>query len=147
VLDAQGALLRATSNFVHPARQVIRIGTSPLIRAGWLVRMLEEFRQAHTAIEIILHEQNMEDLYRMLSDGLIDVVCGVAYTRKTSWRTAFLYREPLYYIPRGANYPASDGLVTLESIASEAFVMVPNAYGLAQATHTLFRHYRMKEHA
>jgi len=79
--------------------------------------MLEEFRKAHTGIDIILHEQNMADLYRMLSDGLIDVVFGVADTRKPSLRTAFLYREPLYYIPRGVNSPASDGAVTFESIS------------------------------
>jgi DNA-binding transcriptional LysR family regulator len=90
MLDAQVALLHATRNFVRPSRKVIRIGTSPLIRAGWLVRMLEAFRKAHTEIDIILHEQNMADLCRMLSDGLIDVVFGVADTRKTSWSTAFL---------------------------------------------------------
>jgi DNA-binding transcriptional LysR family regulator len=144
MLEAQGALLHATSNFVRPSRQVIRIGTSPLIRAGWLVRMLEAFRKAHTEIEILLHEQNMADLYRMLSDGLIDIVFGVADTRKTSWRTAFLYREPLYYIPRGVNYPDSDGPVTFASIASEAFVMVPDACGLARATRALFRNSRRK---
>jgi DNA-binding transcriptional LysR family regulator len=55
VLDAQVALLHETRNFVRSSRKGIRIGTSPLIRAGWLVRMLEEFRKAHTDIEIILH--------------------------------------------------------------------------------------------
>jgi DNA-binding transcriptional LysR family regulator len=90
MLDAQVELLHETKNFVRRSRKVIRIGTSPLIRAGWLVRLLEEFRKVHTGIEIILHEQNMADLYRMLSDGLIDVVFGVADTRKTSWSTAFL---------------------------------------------------------
>jgi DNA-binding transcriptional LysR family regulator len=144
MLDAQGELLHATRNFVRPSRKVIRIGTSPLIRAGWLVRMLEAFRKAHTEIDIILHEQNMADLYRMLSNGLIDIVFGVADTRKTSWSTAFLYREPLYYIPRGVNYPERDGPVTFASIASEAFVMVPDACGLARATRALFRNSRRK---
>ena len=36
MLDAQVELLHETRNFVRP-RKVIRIGTSPLIRAGWLV--------------------------------------------------------------------------------------------------------------
>ena len=52
VLDAQVELLHETRNFVRPSQKVIRIGTSPLIRAGWLVRMLEEFRKAHTDIEM-----------------------------------------------------------------------------------------------
>jgi DNA-binding transcriptional LysR family regulator len=147
VLDAQVELLHETRNFVRPSRKVIRIGTSPLIRAGWLVRMLEEFRKAHTDIDIILHEQNMADLYRMLSDGLIDFVFGVADTRKTSWSTAFLYRDPLSYVPRGVNSPERDGPVTFESIASEAFVMVPDACGLARATRALFRNSRRKLNA
>ncbi len=144
VLSAQTELLHETRNFVHPARKVIRIGTSPLIRASWLVAMLEKFRKAHADLEIILHEQNMADLYRMLDDEVLDFVFGIAETRKTSWGTAFLYREPLYYIPRGANRPEGDGAVTFESIAGETFVMVPNVCGLARATRALFRSHRRK---
>jgi DNA-binding transcriptional LysR family regulator len=144
MLDAHVELLRETRSFVRPSRMVIRIGNSPLIGAGWLLPMLEEFRKAHPDIEIILHEQNMADLYQMLKDGLIDFVFGVAETRKASWGTAFLYREPLYYIPRGVNYPESDGGVTFESIASESFVMVPNSCGLTRAIRALFRNYRRK---
>ena len=144
VLDAQIELLSETRSFVHPSRMVIRIGTSPLIRAGWLVAMFEEFRKIRADIEIMLHERNMADLYRMLSDEQIDFVFGVADTRKTSWNTAFLYREPLYYIPRGVNYPESDRAVTFKSIACESFVMVPDACGLARATRALFRNYRQQ---
>jgi len=144
VLDAQVDLLQETRSFVHPSRMVIRIGTSPLIRGGWLAPMLEAFRKEHPDIELILHEQNMADLYRMLSDELLDFVFGVADTRKASWGTTFLYREPLYYIPRGANYPKSDGTVTFENIAAEPFIMVPNSCGLAQATRALFRNHRRK---
>ncbi|TSK05159.1 MAG: LysR family transcriptional regulator [Geobacter sp.] len=144
MLNAQAELLHETRKFVRPARNVIRIGTSPLIRTGWVVAMLEEFRKAHGDVEIILHEQNMADLYRMLGEGLIDFVFGVSDARKASWNTVFLYREPLHYIPRGANHPEDGTTVTFESIASEAFVMVPNACGLARATRALFRNYRRK---
>jgi len=144
VLSARAELLHETRDFVHPARKVIRIGASPLIRASWLVSMLEKFRKAHADLEIILHEQNMADLYRMLEDELLDFVFGIAETRKASWGTAFLYREPLYYIPRGTNHPEGDGTVTFESIANETFVMVPNVCGLARATRALFRSHRRK---
>lgn len=144
VLNAQVDLLQETRSFVHPSRLVIRIGASPLIRGGWLAPMLEAFRKTHPDIEIILHEQNMADLYRMLNDELLDFVFGVVDTRKTAWSTAFLYREPLYYIPRGANHPESEGTVTFESIAGEPFIMVPNSCGLAQATRALFRNHRRK---
>ena len=129
---------------MHPSRKVIRIGTSPLIRASWLIPMLEEFRKAYIDIEIMLYEQNMADLYRMLDDELLDFVFGIVDARKTSWDTAFLYRDPLYYIPRGTNYPAGGGAQTLESITGETFVMVPDVCGLARATRALFRSQRRK---
>lgn len=66
VLRAQAELLLETRNFVHPSRAVVRIGTSPLLGANWLAPMLEEFRKMHPDVEIILHEQNMAELYRML---------------------------------------------------------------------------------
>lgn len=144
VLDAQVDLLHETKKFVHPSRMVIRIGTSPLISGSWLAPMLEAFRKEYPDIEIILREQNMADLYRMLSDELLDFVFGVAESHKTSWGKTFLYREPLYYIPRGAECPQGDGAVTFESIAGELFIMVPNACGLAQATRALFRNHRSR---
>lgn len=144
MLNAQDELLHEVKNFVHPLQKVIRIGTSPLIRAGWLARMLEEFRKTHAGIEVLLHEQNMGDLYRMLREGLTDFVFGVADGRRAAWGRTFLYREPLYYIPRGVNYPEGDGAVPFESIAGEAFVMVPDACGLARATRALFRNHRRR---
>ena len=146
ILNANDELLREARNFVHPARTAIRIGTSPLINHGWLAPMLETFRRANPGLEIILHEQNMADLYRMLDDGLLDFVFGVADTRKPSWGTAFLYREPLYFIPRGDGRPESGEPVPLEQIAGETFVMVPSVCGLARATRALFRSHRRKLH-
>lgn len=144
VLEAQAALLRETRSFTHPERQVIRVGISPLIRSGWLGPMLGSFRQANSGTEIILHEQNMADLYRMLDDGLLDFVFGVTYTCKPSWETAFLYREPLYFIPRGGSRAGDGEAAPFESIAGETFVMVPNVCGLARATRDLFRSHRRK---
>jgi DNA-binding transcriptional LysR family regulator len=144
VLGAQAELLGEVRNYAHPSRAVVRIGTSPLIRANWLVRMLEKYRQAHPDVEIILHEQNMADLYRMLEDGLLDFVFGVIDVPKPSWRRAFLYREPLYFVPRGEKFPERGETVTFKEIAGETFVMVPNVCGLARATRAIFRSHRRK---
>lgn len=144
VLSAQAELLHESRNFVHPSRTVVRIGTSPLLRANWLVPMLEEFRKTNPDVEIILHEQNMAVLYRMLDEGLLDFVLGVADAPKPSWNRAFLYGEPLYFIPRGANHLESKGTIRFEDIAEETFVMVPDACGLARATRALFRSHRHK---
>ena len=142
VLAAQADLLRESRNFAP--RKVARIGASPLLRAGWLAPMLEEFRKTHPDVEVILHEQNMADLYRMLDEELLDFVFGVADARKPSWSGTFLYREPLYFIPRGVNHPEPEGAVVFEAIAGETFVMVPNVCGLARATRALFRRHRRK---
>ena len=144
VLDAQAELLHEARGFAQPSRAAVRIGTSPLIRAGWLAPMLEEYRNVHPDVEIILHEQNMADLYRMLDEELLDFVFGVADTRKQSWDGTFLYREALYFIPRGGNGPESGETVKLEDIAGETFVMVPNICGLSRATRALFRSRRRK---
>lgn len=144
VLAANDNLLRETRSFVHPTRAAIRIGVSPLVNANWLAAMLEKFREINPEIEAILHEQNMADLYRMLDDRLLDLVFGVADTRKAAWEGTFLYREPLYFIPRGVNYPEGEGAVPFEKISGETFVMVPNVCGLAKATRSLFRSHRRK---
>ena len=144
ILKAHDDLLRETRNFAHPSRTAVRIGISPLINPGWLTSMLEKFRGANSRAEVILHEQNMADLYRMLDEGLLDFVFGVADTRKPSWNNARLYSEPLHFIPRGTQYPEDEGAVPFERIAGETFVMVPNVCGLARATRSLFRSHRRK---
>lgn len=143
-LAAQAELLRESGSFARPSQKTVRIGTSPLLRAGWLASMLEKFRKTHPEVEVILHEQNMADLYRMLDEELLDFVFGVADARKSSWGGTFLYKEPLYFIPRGANRPAGEESVGFEDIAGEIFVMVPNVCGLARATRALFRSHRRK---
>ena len=143
-LSANDELMRETRNFVSPTRTAVRVGTSPLVNTGWMAPMLEKFRERRPEIEVILHEQNMADLYRMLDAGLLDIVFGVADTSKTTWKTAFLYREPLYFIPRGANYPDGEHTVVFEEISGETFVMVPNVCGLAKTTRSLFRSHRKK---
>lgn len=143
VINAQFELMREARGFVHPSYSVVRIGTSPLIKSGWLGPMIESFRKAYPDIEIILHEQNMEDLYRMLNEELLDFVFGVADSRKSAWKSVSLYNEPLYFIPRSSNVPEKSR-VTLDEVADETFVMVPNICGLARATRALFRSRRRK---
>lgn len=144
ILNANDELVRETRNFVHPSRTAIRIGTSPLVNSAWLSPLLERYRETCSQVEIILHEQNMADLYRMLDEGLLDFVFGVADTHKASWEAVFLYSDPLYFIPRGVNYPKDNGAVSFEQIAGETFVMVPGGCGLSRATRALFRSHRRK---
>ena len=144
VLRANDELLLETRSFVHPLRKTVRIGASPLLNPGWLASMVASFRSGNPEVEIVLHEQNMADLYRMLDQGLLDFVFGVAGSARASWGTAFLYREPLSVIPCGPDRPDVEGSVPFERVAGETFVMVPNVCGLAKATRALFRSHRRK---
>jgi LysR family hydrogen peroxide-inducible transcriptional activator len=146
VLRAQATLELQAKAFLHPDKHIIRIGTSPLIRANLLSLMIEPFRVRHPGVDVVLREMNMNDLTRMLGDGLLDFVIGVISHRKGPWANTPLYQEPLLYLPRGGTSPA-DGRqqqVQLRDIASETFVMVPDACGLARATRDLFRSHRRK---
>ena len=146
VLSAQTSLVHQTQAFLKPDKRLIRIGTSPLVSAKLLGLMIEPFRQRNPDVDVVLREMNMTDLYRMLDDGLLDFVFGVANVHKAAWATTFLYEEPLIYIPQGALWPS--GLpphsVQLKDIANETYVMVPDACGLSRATRALFRSHRRK---
>lgn len=148
VLSAQASLVQQTQAFLSPDKRLIRIGTSPLVSANLLALMLEPFRLRNPEIDVVLREMNMTDLYRMLDDGLLDFVFGVANVHKGPWIATFLYEEPLLFIPRGAvwsNGPRPRS-VQLKDIAEETYVMVPDACGLSRATRALFRSQRRKLH-
>lgn len=145
VLSAQATLVGQTKAFLHPAHQLVRIGTSPLVDAARLGVMIEPFRVCNPEVELIFREMNMSDLHRMLDDGLLDYVLGVAEPQRDRWSTAFLYDEPLLYIPRGSSLKeCRNGSVRLKDVADETYVMVPDACGLSRATRAFFRSERRK---
>lgn len=161
VLRAHSTLEQQARAYRQPEARLIRIGTSPLIRPQAISLMLEPFRAQHPGVDVVLREMNMTDLYRMLQDGLLDVVISVgtgvgtgvatsaAAAPKGAWDTAPLYREALLYLPRGdaGSAPARQTTVTFAEIADETFVMVPDACGLARTTRELFRRHRRRLHA
>ena len=146
VLRAQVTLEQQARAFLKPDTRLIRIGTSPLIRSQLIALMLQPFRDRNPGVEIVLREMNMADLYRMLGEGLLDFVVGVSGGSKGSWATTPLYAEALLFVPRGstASSRGRGQAVQLSDIASETYVMVPDACGLARATRDLFRSHRRK---
>lgn len=146
VLSAQASLVHEAQSFLNPGKRMVRIGTSPLVSANLLSLVIEPFRLHNPNVEVVLREMNVLHLYQMLDDGLLDFVFGVATVHKASWITAFLYEEPLLFMPQGGSWqneppPPS---VRLKDIAEETYVMVPDACGLARATRALFRSQRRK---
>ncbi|MEO6423753.1 MAG: LysR family transcriptional regulator [Candidatus Nitrotoga sp.] len=148
VLSAQTSLIHQAQAFLRPGKRLIRIGTSPLVSANLLGLMIELFSLRNPDVDVVLREMNMADLYRMLDEGLLDFVFGVANENRGSWIATFLYEEPLLFIPRGAVWPNSKRAqsVQLKDIADETYIMVPDACGLSRATRALFRSHRRKLH-
>ncbi len=148
VLSAQASLIQQAQVFRSPAKRLIRIGTSPLLSANLLGLMVEPYRLRNPEVDVVLREMNMTDLYRMLDDGLLDFVFGLAHVHKATWMAAPLYEEPLLFIPRGAVWPNGrrPQSVQLKDIAHDTYVMVPDACGLSRATRALFRSQRRKLH-
>ncbi len=148
VLSAQTCLVHQAQVFLSPHKRLIRIGTSPLVSSSLLGLMIEPFRLRNADVEVVLREMNLTDLYRMLDDGLLDFVFGVANVNKGPWTTTFLYEEPLRFIPRGTvqTHGPRGPSVQIKDIADEIFVMVPDACGLSRATRALFRSQRRKLH-
>lgn len=146
-LAAQAAVLTEAQSFLNPEKRMIRIGTSPLVNSHSLGLMLEPFRREHPDVDLILREMNMADLYRMLSEGLLDYVFGVIDSHKEGWTGTFLYDEPLLYIPSGGgSHGKGMDSVSLKDIADETYVMVPDPCGLAGITRALFRSQRKTLH-
>jgi DNA-binding transcriptional LysR family regulator len=149
VLRAQATLALQARAFLKPEKRLIRIGTSPLISAHLLGLMIEPFTRQNPDVDIVLREMNIADLYRMLNDAQLDFVFGIANVHKGGpWLRTHLYREALFFVPRGFEWPGKPGArsVALKDIAEETYVMVPDACGLARATRALFRSHRRKLH-
>jgi len=144
LLMTQTELLSASQSYKNTIQKIIRIGISPIIYSQWLIPMIESFRKLYPDIEIILHEQNMADLYRLLDEGSLDCIFGVEDVKKNSYKAMPLYQEPLYFIPCSTYIQDSRQTVYFTEITDETFVMVPNVCGLATTTRRLFRKYRRK---
>lgn len=143
VLGAQHALVQRAQAFLKPQKRLVRIGTSPLLDGRFLNLLIEPFRARSPDIELVLREMNMTDLSRMLAAEQLDFVFGVEEPQKDHRDSALLYREPLFYVPKGERPAAArGGAVSFADIANETFVMVPDACGLSRAIRGLFRRHR-----
>jgi DNA-binding transcriptional LysR family regulator len=148
VIGAQHNLVQQAQSFLQPDKQLIRIGTSPLVNTSLLRLMIEPFRRQNANVDIVLREMNMVDLNRMLHDGLLDFTVGIVQPHKDTMAFMLLYNEPLLYVPCGNTAISKRSMqsVRFKDIANETYVMVPDACGLSQTTRSVFRSQRRKLH-
>lgn len=148
VLSAQRALIQSAQEFIAPQKRHIRIGTTPLLDGRFLNLLIEPFCSKSPDVELVLREMNMADLGRMLDAEQLDFVFGVEEPLKEQRESTFLYREPLLYVPKGDGRSTGEhgGTISFDEIASETFVMVPDACGLSRTIRGLFRSHRRTLH-
>lgn len=145
-LGAERDLLRHARTFAAPDAPKLRVGVSPLVSASWLDRFVEGFSERGAGVSIVLHENNMADLYKLFNDNVLDVIVCVSEIYKHNRRSKFLYQEKLVFIPKSGSALrlSPKEAVTVDDIAKEVFVMVPSACGLAHLTRSLFKQRRKR---
>lgn len=150
VLNAHEALLLRAKAWFQPQKRLIRIGTSPLLNPTVLKAIIEPFQRQNPNVNLVFREMNWDDLQKKLHEGLLDCIFGTKGSstlgRSRKIERAFLYREPLLFIPRHFDWrgPTRNKSVKFGDISNETFVMVPDTCGLAHTTRALFRSHRRK---
>jgi DNA-binding transcriptional LysR family regulator len=135
VLSGRDALVRA-AKAQHASATTI-IGHSPLIPSRVLAQIVGAVRDARFGSELRLVEENLSDLLQRLGEHTVDIALLPEADYGKAIRSAPVYQEALYYVPRASMKPEG-GEVTLRSLARDTFAMVPDTCGLARRTRALF---------
>jgi DNA-binding transcriptional LysR family regulator len=135
ILAGRDALLDAVKS--PQAKTTTVLGHSPLIPPEVLTRIVGSIRGAGLGAEIRLVEENLEDLFQRLAEHTVDLALVPAGEQTSALRSAPVFEEPLYYVPR-LGLPAKAESVELKNLGEDRFVMVPDQCGLARTTRALF---------
>lgn len=148
VLNAQAALVSTANAFAHPTRRLIRIGVSPLVNIRLINFVIEPLQRDHPNVEVIFREMNLGAMYQSLENGQLEFVIGPVDEQAPKGADKVdlkLYSEPLLFIPKaGAQIPGvKSQAISVNKMAAETFVMVPDACGLARVTRLLFKRHKL----
>ncbi len=135
ILGGRDALVSAAKARQAPTTTVI--GHSPLIPSHVLTKMVSAIRDAQFGSEIRLIEENLSDLLQRLAEHTVDIALLPEAEYPSSLRSAPIWQDALYYVPRRSAAAELDS-VEVRSLAAETFVMVPDRCGLAGTTRELF---------
>jgi DNA-binding transcriptional LysR family regulator len=149
ILNAQAALLARARNFSNPDRMLIRIGVSPVISIRFVDTVLEPFRLEHKKIEVVFRELNMAEMLGLLERGQLDLAFGpvdATHSDQPGFSSVAFLEDPLVFVACSGSKTLYHNAksVTLQDIASETFVMVPDTCGLTQTTRALFSKSQLK---
>jgi DNA-binding transcriptional LysR family regulator len=133
-LDGRDAIVEAAKAQHAPTTTVL--GHSPLIPSPILTQILGAIRDARFGTEIRLVEENLSDLLQRLAEHTIDIAVLPDAEYASVFRSAAVFEEPLYYVPRRSLHATAPA--ELKELGGDTFVMVPDRCGLARLTRALF---------
>lgn len=135
VLGARDAIVEAAKARQAPTTTVL--GHSPLIPPQLLTRIVGAVREAGFGTQIRLVEENLQDLLQRLGEHTIDIAVLPEADYASAFRSAPVFEEPLFYVPR-RSIKARTAPAELKELGGDTFVMVPDRCGLARLTRGLF---------
>jgi LysR family transcriptional regulator, hydrogen peroxide-inducible genes activator len=139
LLLAQTTLVNQSKAFQNIEETQLRLGLSPLINTSLLTKVIEPFANNHPNLSFIYTELNLTDLHYQLTAQKLDFAFAPTSSDYPNHNKFSFYEEELLYIVKKKSKKSANGRLSLEDIAGEIFLMVPNECGLANTTRELFK--------
>jgi DNA-binding transcriptional LysR family regulator len=136
-VNSVDALAAAARELSTQARRVIRLGVSPLIDPGLVAQAFAVSRELLPERSLMLHEANMLGLREALLADELDIVLIPAIEQIPGCEQRTVYREPVAVL-RPPAHDADAGPVSLDSLAGDQLILVPDQCGLTSFTTRLF---------
>lgn len=148
MLATHAELLQEAEDYVHPERQVARLGVCPLVDSQRLDSVLAPYRDANPKVRVMLEQLSGVNAKAVLEDSRFDFLIGPAEPQGSRLERAKLYDDQLVYIAAGPEGTVDDDTpVRLGDIANDTFLLVHEGCGLTALTRRLFRTRRLRLHA
>jgi len=138
VLNAESNLSLQAKNFLNPDKVLIKVGASPLLNPGFTSVLTQSFTDNNPNYEIVLYEENLEQLQKMLAANSLDFIFVPKVSDFAKMKSLTLYDEPLALISKEPNLIASK-TVSAKTLKSQKLVMVPDSCGLSKVTREVFK--------
>jgi len=142
IITAEGNLFIQAKNFLNPEKVLIKIGVSPLLNTSFTSLLTKSFSDQHSNYEIVLYEENLAQLQKMLSEHNLDFIFVPLLSDFAKSKSVCLYEEPLVLVSKNPEINKSKS-IKAKDLKNHKFVMVPETCGLAKVTREVFKKARV----
>lgn len=131
--------IKELASQTEPGRRSVHIGFSPVVGIARAEEALKAFREKSPYVEIVYREGNVQAITDALKSGELDIVMApldLETCQLSSCVYQHLCSEPMMFLPKKSDVNRWRGRtqVSLEEIAGDTFVLVPNVCGLTRVT-------------